>query len=54
MIIPEKNGTGCGMPVYTITEHFFLSIGKCMKLSKHLGGASLAEDVTTFVFSRYG
>jgi len=41
MIIPEKGCTGSGMPVYTVTEHFFLSMGKCMKLSKHLGGGSL-------------
>jgi len=41
MIIPEKVGTGSRMSVYTITEHFFLSMGKCMKLSKYFGEGKL-------------
>ena len=52
MIIPEKCCTGSRMSVYTITEHFFLSMGKCMKLSKHLGGGKLCLKSYYFRFQQ--
>jgi len=51
-IIPEKSCTGSEMPVHTITEHFFLSMGKCMKLSKHLGGGKLGLKCYYFRFQQ--
>ena len=50
-IIPDKGCTNSGMPVYTINEHF-LSMGKCMKLSKHLGGGKLGLKRYYFRFQQ--
>ena len=52
MIVPEKRCIGSGMPVYTTTEHFFLSMGKCMKLSKYLGGGKLGLKRYYFRFQQ--